>query len=310
MYVPTPQELAFDPTVSDKDAFVTTQYKYDYPCTYEVSRDTADGKTVQNYYFWVKNKTVPAPGNIIPIIQVAQLLKQHNGVYAVPQAFKFYNQLDARPNRYGLLSVRDLGRYVRHVDAYKLRLTRDPTLRDNDLNLDLKNTHVEWKLLRALSPTVLPQNLWDLLTNSLIGATPLGQTLPFSPLADYDARNNTTVRYGFDAQQIFVDPKIAKATVKSTILNTRVDKYLNGELVPDYIDYAGFNINLIDDYLSSDVNIRKFMSDLWRFANPKQINEIFFAVLEDAAAENLELTDFFKTSFISLSEIRVTPTGS
>ena len=45
------------------------------------------------------------------------------------------------------------------------------------------------------------------------------------------------------------------------------------------------------------------MSDLWRYAKPKQLNEIFFAVLEDAAAANLELTDFFKTSFIALNDI-------
>ena len=46
------------------------------------------------------------------------------------------------------------------------------------------------------------------------------------------------------------------------------------------------------------------MSDLWRFANASQINEIFFAVLQDAIAKNLELSGLFKTSFISLSDIR------
>jgi hypothetical protein len=46
------------------------------------------------------------------------------------------------------------------------------------------------------------------------------------------------------------------------------------------------------------------MSDLWRQALPAQVNEIFFAVIEDAAAKNLEMSDFFKTSFISMNDIR------
>jgi hypothetical protein len=100
------------------------------------------------------------------------------------------------------------------------------------------------------------------------------------------------------------DPAIAKATLKYTVLNTGVDKYIGGKYVTDYISYPGFDINNIDEYLSSPTNSRKFMSDLWRYAKPKQLNEIFFAVLQDAAASNLELTDFFKTSFISLNEIR------
>ena len=51
-------------------------------------------------------------------------------------------------------------------------------------------------------------------------------------------------------------------------------------------------------------SIRKFMTDLWRFAKPAQVNEIFFNVLQDSAAKNFEMTDFFKTSFISLTDVR------
>ena len=64
----------------------------------------------------------------------------------------------------------------------------------------------------------------------------------------------------------------------------------------------------MDTYLSNPTNIRKFMSDLWRYAKPKQLNEIFFAVLEDAASSNLELTEFFKTSFIALNDVRTIDT--
>ena len=79
---------------------------------------------------------------------------------------------------------------------------------------------------------------------------------------------------------------------------------MNGTLVPDYISYPGFDASQLDVYLSSKETIRKFMTDLWRFAKPAQINEIFFAILQDSAAKNQEMTDFFKTSFISLSDVR------
>ena len=308
-YIPTAQDLAFDPTVDDSDPLKLSQWAFDYPHVYEEKRNPLGGLTVKNYYFWVKNKVAPAVNKTLGVKQISTLLRTHDGSYAVPQGLKFYNQLDARPNRYALLSLKNLGRYVRVKDTYKLRLTRNPTLREDDRDITLKNVHVEWKLLRQFQPTRIPRNLWDLLTDTLCGSTALGQTLPFDPLQAYDDRNNTDVRYGFKQdQQILTDPAIAKATLKYTVLNTGVDKYLGGKYVTDYISYPGFDINNIDEYLSSTTNIRKFMSDLWRYAKPKQLNEIFFAVLQDAAASNLELTDFFKTSFISLNEVRTIST--
>lgn len=304
-YTPTKADLEFDPDVKDVDPLVLTQWKYDYPHVYEEKRNSLGGLTIKNYYFWVKNKISPAKGKTMGVKNIATLLRTHDGSYSVPQALKFYNQIDGRPNRYGLLSIKNLGRYVKILDTYKLRLTKNEVLRDDDRNIELKNLHVEWKLLRQYQTSKIPRKLWDLLTNSLAGETELGQALPFEPLQAYDDRNSTDIRYGFtEQQQIFVDPEIGKATMKYTILNTKVNKYVNGKSVIDYIAYPGFDINNIDEYLSTPENIRQFMSDLWRYARPKQLNEIFFAILEDAAAANLELTDFFKTSFISLNDIR------
>jgi len=304
-YIPSTTDLSFDPSVKDPDPLVLSQWTYDYPHVIEEKRNVLGGLTIKNYFYWVKNKSFPGNENSLGVKHIANLLKTHDGTYSVPQVFKYYNQIDARPNRYGLLSFKNLGRYVRIQDTYKLRLTRNPALRDDDLNLFLKNIHLEWQLLRQYQPLKLPRVLWDLLTNTLCGQTALGEILPFEPLTNYDERHGTTEQFGFlDQQQILTDPAIAQTTLKYTVLNTKVDKYVNGDTVIDYISYPGFNINDLDVYLSSPTNIREFMSNLWRYAKPKQLNEIFFAVLYDAAATNLELTDFFKTSFISLNEIR------
>jgi hypothetical protein len=298
-----PADLAFDPSVKE-DPLKLVQYKKESPYVLDIRRDEYSNLTVKNYYFWVKNKSTPAKIKKMSVKQIATLLEHHNDLYSVPQVIKFYNQLDGRPNRYALLSLNNLGRYVKHQHAYKLRLSKNPALRNDDNDIKLKNIHEEWKLLRPFQSTKIPKNLWDLLTNTLCGENELNQALPSGALELYDSRNGSQQRYGFTTSQIFADAGIAKTTLKYTILNTRVDKYENGTLVPDYISYPGFNSNLLSTYLATPASIRSFMSDLWRFAKAKQINEIFFAVLQDAVEKNLELTDFFKTSFVSVSEIR------
>jgi len=301
-------DLRFDPAILD-NIFKNTQFKIDFPHVYELSRDDSDHYTTKNYYFWVKNRVAPGKNKRLSTSKVAELLHQHDGAYEAPQIMKQYNQIDGRPNRYSVLSVRGLGTYVHQDNQYKLRIANNGTLRNDDKNMTLKNAHVEWILLRPGQPNKIPKTLWDKLTETMVGKTAVNQLLPFSPLQKYDDRNNTNDRFGFGDGQILAEPNPTIDTVKDTILaHTRVNKYQG--LLPEMISYTGFDINQLDSYLSTASSIRKFMADLWRFAKPKQINEIFFAVLLDSAAKNLELTDFFKTSFISLSDIRVVNNGS
>jgi hypothetical protein len=42
------------------------------------------------------------------------------------------------------------------------------------------------------------------------------------------------------------------------------------------------------------------MNLIWNSARARQINEIFFEALEDALANNYELSDIFKTSYITV----------
>jgi len=303
-YVPTVTDLAFDPSVSDTDPFQLVQYALDIPYVMEVSRDSNDNLTINNYYYWAKNKTTIGAPNQLSTTSVTQLLTATDGIYAIPQRLKYYNQLDNRPNRYSILSIKGLGSEVRAVDRYKLRFDKDPTLRDRDENISLKPVFTEWKLLRQGQLDLIPIALWNTLTDTLCGSTKLNQPLPYVSLALYDNKNGTSVSYGIDDGQIMDKASSAIATVKYTILNTQVDKYQNGVLVPDYISYAGFDISKLDSYFVSVSSIRQFMSDLWRYAKATQVNEIFFAALQDMAANDLEIDNFFKTSFISLSDVK------
>lgn len=304
-YRATVEELEFDPSIDDSDPYKLTQWKYDYQFATSATRGVTGGQGSPDYFFWVKNKESAGAGKSMSVASITQKLRWHDGAFAVPQAFKYYNQLDGRPNRYALLSVRQLHRYVRLSNSYKMRLTRNATLRENDHNITLKNVHTEWKLLRQYQTEKVPQRLWNILTDGLAGQTELGQPLPYTGRESYDLRTGGRSRYGFvEQQQLFADPVLGRATVKHTLQNTGVTKYVNGVATPDFVNFSGFNMDRLDTYLSTPDAIRKFMSDLWRYAKPKQVNEVFFAVLEDVIAVNYELTDMFKTSLIALNDIR------
>lgn len=304
-YVPTAADLAFNPSVSDIDPLLLVKYQLDYPYVTEILRDDYDNLTVTNYYYWVKNKTTKGATNQLPISAISNLLIEHDGLYGVPQNTKAYNQLDGRPNRYSNLSIRNLGLYVRGENQFKLRLTKDPTLRDRDDNLNLKPAFQEWTLLRPGQLNLIPIELWNTLTDTLAGSTSIGQQLPSTVLSLYDRQHGTSASYGVDVGQVMTGVADAAATVKYTILNTKVVIYVNGVATPDYISYSGFDITQLDVYLAP-ANVRKFMTDLWRNAKTSQVNEIFFVVLQDLAANQLELDMLFKTSLISLNDVKTT----
>ena len=316
-YIPSTVELNFDPSISDPNQMILTQYKLDYPYVMETLRDKNNNLTIVNYYYWVKNKTTPGNPNQLSTKMITNLLIAHDSIYAVPQIMKFYNQFDGRPNRYSTLCIKSLNSVVSAVDRYKLRLNKNPTLRDRDENLSLKPVFTEWMLLRSGQLNLIPSDLWTILTNTLTGSTMSNQSLPFTPLAIYDQKNNTSVGIGLNDGQVMTSSTRSINTVKYIILNTKVNKYENGILLTDYIYYTpspvsqmyapsdSFDISKLDLYLSNTNNIRQFMSDIWRFAKTSQINEIFFAVLEDMVTDNLEIDSFFKTSFISLNDVRI-----
>jgi hypothetical protein len=306
-YSPTSAELAYDPTVPGADPLILTQYAVDYPYVTEDVRSVTGDKTGTNYYFWVKGKCSLANSKKdLSINAAASLLEAHDGTYAITQAFKYYNQADGRPNRYGMLSVKNLGQYVHKESTYKIRVNTNKALRNTDNGMSLKNVHTEWALLRPKQNTSIPKQLWDLLIDSVCGENAIGQPVPSQLYQSYDDRNGTKTRYGFNSGQILVDSDIAKTTIKYTIRNTTINKYDSSyNATPDYISYRGFDITQLDSYLSTSASSREFLTDLWRNATPRQVNEIFFAVLEDALTVNYAVTDFFKTSMIAMQEVQI-----
>jgi hypothetical protein len=177
------------------------------------------------------------------------------------------------------------------------------------MNIDLKNIHTEWAIIREQQKTKIPEQLWSKLTDAACGTDLAGNAIPSLARVAYDERNGTATRYGFESDQAFVDSTLALNSIKYAILNTSVKTIspsAGGIEVPDPIEFI--DQSKIDGYFADPVSIRKTMNDIWTNAKPQQINEIFFTVLNDALSENYEFSDIFKTSMIAAHSVRLLST--
>ena len=298
-YQPSASELAFDPDTKD-DYLVNTQYKFGYDYTSFEIRDSNDRLTQSVYYFWVKNKNTPALGHKMSIQQAKNLLTYGPSLYMT-----FHDIKDASgslPIRYDAISIFGLNKFATRDDTYKLRFTRNFTLRDDPNELDLKNVHAEWALIRPGQNVRIPLNLWDKLVDSAVGKDVIGNPVPYTYLADYDEQHGTSNRFGLGQGQVLADQESVVASIKHTILNTNLTINLGGTPVPDYIQ--NLKLSQLDKYFDTPETIRQTLDFIWREAKPKQINEIFFAVINDALANNFEFKDVFKTSRLSVYSIK------
>ena len=329
-YEPTDAELAFDPDVED-DLTFQRQYKkdYEYVATSTRSDDGNIGSTY--YYFWVKNKTTQAAGKKLSVQSISQMLRDG------PSNFLTFQNLLAPsgslPWRYDAITISGLSYVVAKDDAFKLRFTRNFTLRDDPNDLDLKNTHTEWSLMRPGQKTKIPEALWLKVVESAAGADLAGNPVPSLRRVLYDERNGTRTQFGFGNEQTLAPADLLRLSLSSIVVNTRLVEETPGGTVPYYIEFIDAAVNLreldvIDNpvekraaqktkvdlvaemFFANEELVRTTMTAIWTSAAVAQINEMFFAALEDILANNFELTDIFKTSRISLYSIQEKQAGS
>lgn len=319
-YKPTQEEASFDPDNNqDKDdPMKLYQFKEDYPHTKRDQYTDYGYKGTPKYYFWVTDAKSKMPGKKLSTSVITNLLTVNTDPFSVIQGLKYFNPIDERPNRYSLLSVKNLNSIVGASNTYKLRFTTDFSLRDKNTSLDLKNVHTEWIKIREQQSAKIPRTLWDSIINSMCGRSAIGEQLPSYRRELYDRIHGTSYRYGFSPDQALGEADVITDTVRYTILNTKLHKYIStSEFIPDSINFASFgndstgstySISKLDYYLSSSDEIRKLMENIWTHASSKQINEIFFAVLNDALTYNKDMKDIFKTSIVSMQLTRIVPT--
>lgn len=313
MNEPSAGDLEFKPEIED-DITKQVAYKKDYPFTKVPVRDETGAISGFKYYFWVRNKTTLAVNKSQSINQVESQLEMKPLMFMTLQnilpEYSFNTTLPVEgvnlqlPIRYQTATVHGLDFYVRRNNAFKIRFEKNYTLRTDPNGLDLKNTHVEWTSIRpGMTSRLIPRKLWDKFVDSVCGENIDGIQIPSFERIDYDTRYNTMTRYGFAYDQILCDSETLLETIKYIMQNTEIVKIdKDGNAVPDPITVL--DLTKIDSYFTDVETIRITMELLWNKATKRQVNELFFACLNDIVALNYEMTDLFKTSKLSVYSLR------
>jgi hypothetical protein len=307
-YTPSQDELKFDPdhNPGTDNPVQLLQYKYDYQYTVREIRDSYGALIQTKYYFWVKNKNLTSKGRALSLSSAKNLLKSNTNPYAILQSVSTTTDTANKtvPSYNQFIGV-GLNRFINEDNTYKIRFTRDFVLRDDPKDIELKNVHTEWAMIREQQSTKIPEQLWNILVDAACGQNIIGDAVPSFARIAYDERNGTTSRFGFGDGQTFVEKSLAVNSIKYAILNTSlttISPASPGVEFPNPIEFI--DPAKVDEMFSTPANIRKTMNDIWTMAQPKQINEILFTVLYDALSENYEFSDIFKTSMIAAHSIR------
>jgi len=138
----------------------------------------------------------------------------------------------------------------------------------------------------------------------LAGEDLAGNPIPSDKRKQYDARHGTTTRFGLKEGQALAPRQILIDVVTYTILNTQLTiTATDGTKLPDtlngIIDFEEYN-----SWFATPESTKETMTKIWTFGSAKQINEIFFAALNEALVSNFELSDIFKTSRIMIYAVR------
>ena len=310
---PSAAELEFDPAIND-DVTKQNHFKDDYSYTAIPNRNEDGVLTGFKYYFWVKNKNIAPTGKRQSIIQIAQGLRLAPMMFMTAQDILLATDFQTAgtvsgvnltlPIRYQTITITGLNVFVKRNNTFKIRFVRDFSLRLNTNGLDLKNKHAEWVIIRpGMTNRLIPKKLWNKLIDSVCGQDEIGHVIPSSERIDYDVRHGTNTRYGFNTDQILCDSDILIKTIKYILLNTKNVKLdVDGNSSQDFIDFL--DRSNLDQYFYSPDKSRETLNMIWEKARKRQVNEIFFACLEDIAAKNYEMTDLFKTSRLSVYSLR------
>ena len=306
-YIPTIDDLKFDPIVND-DNITSTQYEKTFQYT-EVTTITASGIDVSSkYYFWVRNTATNHGG--LTISNVELQLSQNPEPYVI-----FQNLLDPEvvvandssttllPARYTQSIFRGLVQQISSNDRYKLRFVKDFTLRNNiedySSSTNLKNQYAEWNMVRERQTVNVPRVLWNKLIETVTGVnlTDAAQSVPSLDRVLYDASFGTSYRFGLREGQAMVSRQVAIDTILSVLTDPIIDLYpINRE------EFLAANTFDTPD------NIYDTMQLIYNRFLPELVNKIWFAVLYEGLASNVEYTDIFKTSWIQLDGIRLLET--
>lgn len=323
----TEEETNFDPDTED-DGTVFIQWDYDYEySTFTTFSGSITTIATPTYYFWVENSQfrditdqagisplevaqqlvdIPTPHFVVQLPKDDPALQALYGFGLIPydsvwSLAALSEQLFIIPVLYRQAILRKASSNIAQDNRFVWKFTRDLALR-NSLkgNLNLKNKHAEWFMFRREQPSSIPRELWDRLTEALIGYTLADPTVRVPTLDRelYDALFGTDTRFGLGVDQAFCDKNYALATIVAYLTNPDID------FQPTDIDtfFATYSFD-------TPANTAIAMDAIYESFGSEHVNNIWFETLSDALATRAKYKELFKTSWVALHGIRVLEVG-
>ena len=223
---------------------------------------------------------------------------KENDVISVSYTSNKPERIDNLPDRYTQIVLRNLKNYVKEDNRYTVRFRRDFT-NDSKSEVNNKALHKQWKLFRQYQQSNVDRNLWDKVTESMIGYKLSDSTslVPSLSRKLYDAQNVDNTRYGLGDGQAFVNGSQALITLLSDIND--VDNEFRG------VDVASF---LETNTFDTPENIITSMDTIYTTFPVEDVNRLFFLFLNDALSNKTEYAKLLKTSMISIYGVKVLDT--
>ena len=303
-HVPTEEELAFNPNEPDGDDGTTfIQYRVDVPYNTKTYYNE-QGVLYTMYYFWVKEYALKQ--DRIMSAREAQLQLVNNPApymffmnYKPSDVITIDDNTYKFPDRFTRVVLKGLRGYVEEDRRYALRFTRDFALRDDLIHgktdLDLKNIHDEWMMIRQNQLNHVPRFLWDKIVESIVGYK-LNDSSIRVPALDrvlYDQEYGTTTRFGLAEGQSFTNGASALNIIIQDL--TSADNTFYPISADTFLTYYSFD---------TQENIKEAMDAIYILMSSEHVNRMFFEVLYDALSHKRRYPGIMKTSWISLYGIK------
>jgi hypothetical protein len=284
-YAQYPSDQEIDTANSDNASLI--EYKKVYPSNSLTTN--VNGVSTTKFYFWVESTTNRRNGNI-SCADIKNLFTKPSNEFMYYQFIQ--SNSTSTPFSYRGLVVENIQSQLSD-NGYSLLLPYDKTLRDiqNGSKVIEKNRHYIWKLLREKQMERVPQQLWNKITESIIGysLSNTTQVIPSLYRVLYDSINNTVTQYGFGSDQTLGPAEI----IKQTVINKLRDTEFNISPINKERFMESFSFNSPTDIITT-------MDYIFTSFKSVDINAIFFNVLNEALSYNHELDGIFKTSMVAI----------
>ena len=282
------------------DEIDNNNFVVDYEYTEDVEYNNL-GIEQTYYYFWVEDVSTNVKDYDITPKEAQIKLVDQSELYIFFDNVKpasvidFGDQSYMVPNRFTRHVVKGVRGLINENNRYIIRYPRDFSIRDSldGDSLTRKNLHEEWMLVRSGQLSHIPRDLWDKVTESIIGhlISNSAVLVPSIERVLYDAEFGTDTQYGLGEGQTFVNGALALETVLYHLNN------MNTNEVDISVFLQRYKFDTSDDIIEA-------MDALYNTFSSTNVNKIFFDVLLDAFSTKKKYRDVFKTSMVALHGVR------